>query len=160
MGNWSSKQTVPCLDLNRYQGTWIEVAKFTEGDLVPNFKTIFYKTNLDGKSMEVTETTEDTLSIKGNIIQINDCYPGRLFISFPIQSGKIYTLYDRNIGNYWVLYTDYDNYAIVSTPDEKCLWILSRKESNTYQSINNLKYILLKRGYVLDKLIINTKTFI
>jgi apolipoprotein D and lipocalin family protein len=116
-------QTVPYVDLNRYAGVWYEIASYPQR---------FQK--------GCTHTTaEYSLSDKGYLIVENLCKKDSLNGRDSYIKGKAFV--EPNSGNsklkvqffwpftgkYWIidLADDY-SYAVVSHPNRKYLWILSR----------------------------------
>lgn len=142
-------QTVANVDLNRYAGKWYEIASFLQ-----RFQ----------KGCTCT-TAEYTATDNGYIIVENRCNKdsptGKQFYI----KGKAFV--EKNSGNaklkvqffwpfwakYWIidLADDY-SYAVVSHPNKKYLWILSRTgrmDEITYQQITNR---LKEKGFDLTKL--------
>lgn len=116
-------ETVPFVDLNRYTGTWYEIASFPQS----------FQKGCCGT------TATYTLSEKGYVVVENACFRNSLSGKRSYIKGKAFV--DRNSGNaklrvqffwpirgkYWIIELD-DNYewAAVSHPNRKYLWILSR----------------------------------
>ncbi len=140
--------TVQELDLQRYLGTWYEIARFDnrfERDLVG--VTATYSLREDGKIKVLNQGYENTLDGKLSVAEgkakLTD-KPGKLKVSF-----------------FWIFYADYlvmeldDNYqwALIGSSSDKYLWILSRSPKLE----NNIKNLILhqaaKRGYDTSKLI-------
>ena len=128
-------QTVANVDLNSYVGKWYEIASYPQ-----RFQ----------KGCQCT-TAEYTLSDKGYVIVENRCNRDSIKGKQSYIKGKAFV--EKNSGNaklkvqffwpfkgkYWIidLADDY-SYAVVSHPNRKYLWILSRtpKMDNTiYQQI-------------------------
>lgn len=140
--------TVTELDLQRYLGTWYEIARFDhrfERGLVG--VTATYSLREDGKIKVVNQGYENSLDGKLSIAEgraklTNE--PGKLKVSF-----------------FWIFYADYfvleldENYqwALIGSSSDKYLWILSR----TTKLEDNVKNLILhhaaKRGYDTSKLI-------
>lgn len=141
-------ETVKKLDLNRYLGTWYEIARFDhrfERGLVG--ATATYSMLEDGKIKVVNQGRKNVLDGKLSIAEgkaklTSD--PGKLKVSF-----------------FWIFYADYfvleldDEYqwALIGSSSAKYLWILSR----TPQLDDNVKNMILhkaeNRGYNTSKLI-------
>lgn len=130
-----SLETVPYVDLNRYAGKWYEIASYPQ-----KFQ----------KGCHCT-TAEYSLSDKGYVIVVNRCNKDSIDGKQSSIKGKAFV--EKNSGNaklkvrffwpfsgkYWIidLADDY-TYAVVSHPNRKYLWILSRTPSmndNTYDQI-------------------------
>ena len=58
-------------------------------------------------------------------------------------------------GDYWVLYTDYSQIALVGSPDYKYLWVLSRNEHPDQQVVTKIVNYAQKLGYPTQLLIYN-----
>lgn len=133
--NAQKLQTVPNVDLNKYAGKWYEIASYPQ---------IFQK------GCHCT-TAEYTLSEKGYMIVENRCNRDSVNGKQSYIKGKAFV--EKNSGNaklkvqffwpfkakYWIidLADDY-SYAVVSLPNKKYLWILSRKskmDDKVYQDI-------------------------
>ena len=133
--NAQTLQTVPNVDLNKYAGKWFEIASYPQ-----RFQ----------KGCHCT-TAEYTLSEKGYVIVENRCNRDSVKGKQSYIKGKAFV--EKNSGNaklkvqffwpfkgkYWIidLANDY-SYAVVSHPNKKYLWILSRTskmDSIVYQGI-------------------------
>ncbi|MEO5571896.1 MAG: lipocalin family protein [Bacteroidia bacterium] len=142
-------QTVANVDLKKYAGKWYEIASYPQ-----RFQ----------KGCHCT-TAEYTLSEKGYVIVENRCNRDSVNGKQSYIKGKAFA--ENNTGNaklkvqffwpfkdkYWIidLADDY-SYAVVSHPNRKYLWILSRTpkmEEEIYQQIiSRLKLM----GFDLNKL--------
>jgi lipocalin len=141
-------ETVKELDLNRYLGTWYEIARFDhrfERGLVG--ATATYSMRDDGKIKVINQGYENTLDGKLSVAEgkaklTGD--PGKLKVSF------FWIFY----GDYFILELDNDyQWALIGSSSDKYLWILSR----TPQLDDQTKGLILKkaekRGYDTSKLI-------
>jgi apolipoprotein D and lipocalin family protein len=147
--NAQKLQTVPNVDLNKYAGKWYEIASYPQ-----TFQ----------KGCHCT-TAEYTLSEKGYMIVENRCNRDSVNGKQSYIKGKAFV--EKNSGNaklkvqffwpfkakYWIidLADDY-SYAVVSHPNKKYLWILSRKskmDDKVYQEI--ISRLKLK-GFDLSRL--------
>lgn len=142
-------QTVPRVDLKKYSGKWYEISSYPQ-----QFQ----------KGCHCT-TAEYTLSEKGYVIVENRCNKDSINGKQSYIKGKAFV--EKNSGNakfkvqffwpftgkYWIidLADDY-SYAVVSHPNKKYLWILSRSpkmEEEIYQqTICRLK----EKGFDTTKL--------
>ena len=142
-------QTVPKVDLNKYAGKWYEIASFPQP-----FQ----------KGCHCT-TAEYTLSDKGYVIVENRCnrdsingkqsyIKGKAFVVDGSGNAKLMVQFFWPFrAKYWIigLADDY-SYAVVSHPNKKYLWILSRTpkmDDVTYQQIISK---LRVKGFDLTKL--------
>ena len=149
IANSQAVQTVPFVDLTKYVGKWYEIASFPQ----------FFQ-----KGCTCT-TAEYTATDKGYITVENRCNKNSIDGKQSYIKGKVFV--EKNTGNaqlkvqffwpfkgkYWIidLADDY-SYAVVSEPDRKYLWILSRTPKMneiTYQQILNR---LTNTGFDLSKL--------
>lgn len=142
-------ETVPSVDLNKYAGKWFEIASYPQ-----RFQ----------KGCNCT-TAEYTLSEKGYVIVENRCNKGSVNGKQSYIKGKAFV--EEGSGNaklkvqffwpfkckYWIidLADDY-SYAVVSNPNRKYLWILSRTskmdDAVYLQIISRLK----SKGFDISKL--------
>jgi apolipoprotein D and lipocalin family protein len=142
-------QTVPNVDLKKYCGKWYEIASYPQ-----RFQ----------KGCHCT-TAEYTLTDKDYVIVENRCNRDSVSGKQSYIKGKAFV--EKNSGNaklkvqffwpfrakYWIidLANDY-SYAVVSHPNKKYLWILSRtpvmSDAIYVQIISRLK----EKGFDLDKI--------
>ena len=142
-------ETVPMVDLSRYAGKWYEIAAYPQ-----RFQ----------KNCHCT-TAEYTATDKGYLIVENRCNKDSVGGKLSSVKGKAFI--EKNSGNaklkiqffwpfrgkYWIidLADDY-SYAVVSHPNKKYLWILSRtlkiKEDVYIKIISRLK----AKGFDLSKI--------
>ena len=142
-------QTVPYVDLKKYAGKWYEIATYPQ----------FFQ-----KGCHCT-TAEYTWTEHGYVIVENRCNKERVLGPVSYIKGKAFV--EAGSGNaklkvqffwpfrgkYWIieLAEDY-SYAVVSHPNKKYLWILSRTstmEESLYQKILSS---LQSKGFDLSKL--------
>jgi len=143
------KTTVKELDLNRYLGTWYEIARFPhsfEKDLVG--VTATYSLRPDGKIEVLNQGYKYMLDgEKSSIV-------GKAKIPDSLQSGKL------KVSFFWFFYADYyvleldENYqyAMIGSKSPKYFWILSRTPQMDPATYDRLLEKARKRGYNLDKL--------
>jgi len=143
-------QTVPQVELDRYLGTWYEIARFPQWfqkNCVASKAT--YALREDGKMTVLNECRDKTLdgklrTAKGTAWAVDKNTNAKLKVRFfwPFS------------GDYWVidLGPDYE-YAVVGHPKRTYLWILSRTprmDPGTYDAILER---LKAQGYDLGPLI-------
>ncbi len=114
--------TVPSVDLNRYTGTWYEIARLPnrfETDCTANI-TATYKI-LDDRKIEVINQCEKSTNqikrSKGTAKVVEKSGNAKLKVTFfwPFS------------GDYWILdLGEKYEYAVVGEPSRKYLWVLSR----------------------------------
>ncbi len=142
--------TVSELNLDKYLGTWYEIARFPhsfEKDLVG--VTANYQLREDGKIKVTNSGYKNTLDGeydeaigKAKIPDpIND--PGKLKVSFFLFF----------YGDYYVLKLDENyQYALIGSSTPKYLWILSRTPQMDDETYNMLVAEAQQRGYDISKL--------
>jgi lipocalin len=137
--------TVENFELNRYLGTWYEIARFQnsfEKDLVG--VTAKYSLRDDGKIKVVNSGYKDSFSgkyktITGKAKVPDKSNPAKLKVSFFLFF----------YGDYYVLELDTVNYgyALVGSSSENYLWILSRTPSLPAEIYDMLVSKARDRGY-------------
>jgi len=144
--NAQELKTVSSVDLKKYSGTWYEIASFPQ-----RFQ----------KGCEFT-TAEYTPTDKGYVIVENRCkrngnesyIKGKAFVDKNSGNAKLKVQFFWPFkGKYWIidLADDY-SYAVVSHPDKKYLWILSRKPTLDEEVYNGIISRLKEKGFDLRKL--------
>jgi apolipoprotein D and lipocalin family protein len=152
----SAPQTMQQVDLQRYQGTWYELAR------LPMFfqrhcaqSEAHYQLQPDGS----VAVLNSCLSLSGERLQASgQAVPqqagdsAKLWVRFDNWFSRLFPNLTR--GDYWVLYLD-PNYqlALVGNPNRKFLWILSRTQQVSAQTREQLIKIARERGYDTDALI-------
>ena len=141
-------QTVEKVDLERYLGTWYEIARYEH----------FFEKDCKNVSANYSIMDEETIKVinKCTKIQTNEKKEvfGRAYATDFTNSKLKVSFFRPFYGDYWVLILDekYD-YVVVGTPSREYLWILSRT-SNLDEKIK--KEILQKLptlGFDTSKLI-------
>jgi apolipoprotein D and lipocalin family protein len=142
-------KTVPNVDLNKYAGKWYEIASYPQ---------IFQK------GCHCT-TAEYSLSEKGYVIVENRCnkdsvngkqsyIKGKAFVEKGSGNAKLKVQFFWPFkGKYWIidLADDY-SYAVVSHPNKKYLWILSRTPEMDNAVYEQILSRLKEKGFDLTKL--------
>lgn len=142
-------RTVPNVDLNKYAGKWYEIASYPQ----------WFQ-----KGCHCT-TAEYTLSEKGYVIVENRCNRDSVTGKQSYIKGKAFV--EKHSGNaklkvqffwpfkakYWIieLADDY-SYAVVSHPNKKYLWILSRTSKMDEAVYREIISRLKLKGFDLSKL--------
>jgi lipocalin len=141
--------TVKELDLNRYLGTWYEIARFPhsfEKGLVG--VTANYSLRTDGKIRVINKGYENSLNGKLSVAE------GKAKISDKADTGKL------KVSFFWIFYADYYvleldaeyKYVMIGSSSPKYFWILSRTPQMDESTYNMLLDKARTRGYNLDKL--------
>lgn len=141
---------VDSVDLNKYIGTWYEIARFPhsfEKDLVG--VTATYEFRDDGKIKVINQGYKFSLDGKhkksiGKAKIPDKSVPSKLKVSFFLFF----------YGDYYILELDEDyQYALVGSSSPNYLWILSRTPQMDSSTYNMLVENAKNRGYDVSKLI-------
>jgi len=148
----STLDVVRSVDLNRYVGTWYEIARYPNSfqpeDCVAT--TANYELREDGK-INVLNTCR-----KGSPDGPEKSAKGKAWVVDPLTNAKIKVQFFWPFsGDYWIIQLgEQYEYAVVGHPDRTYLWILSRTpqiEPDLYiQIIARLK----QQGYDPSKLLV------
>jgi len=141
---------VPDVDLNRYQGTWYEIARLPfrfEAKL--KCITATYTLREDGRINVLNsghlKSDPGTVSKARAVAFIPDSkVPAKLKVQFfwPFK------------GNYWIMELDSNyRYVMIGEPSFKYLWILSREKELDSGILESLKKKAAEAGYNLSDLI-------
>jgi apolipoprotein D and lipocalin family protein len=146
--------TVHKVDLNRYAGTWYEIARIPnrfQDQCVKNV-TATYELREDGKIDVINRCVEDDGSIdeaEGIAQVVDESTFSKLEVSFVSFFG-IRPFW----GDYWILGLEENyKYAVVGDPSRDYGWILSRSQKMKKEDLNACYEILRKQGYDPDKFI-------
>lgn len=144
-----SVETVPFVDLKRYSGKWYEIAsypqRFQEGC---HCTTAEYTPTDKGYVIVENRCNKDSVNGKQSYIK------GKAFVEKNSGNAKLKVQFFWPFrGKYWIidLADDY-SYAVVSHPNRKYLWILSRTakmDGSVYEGIISR---LKSKGFDLGKL--------
>jgi len=141
---------VSSVDLNRYAGTWYEIARLP----------FYFERDLKNTTATYTLREDGRITVLNQGQNIND--PGKK------KSAKaVAWIPDKNVpgklkvqffwpfsGDYWILDLDKDyKYALVGDPSYKYLWILSREKKMEETTYNMLLKKAIDNGYDLGPLI-------
>lgn len=155
ISNAQTLKTVPQVDLSKYAGKWYEIASYPQ-----RFQ----------KGCHCT-TAQYTLSKKGYVVVENRCNRDSITGKQSYIKGKAFV--EKNSGNaklqvqffwpfkgkYWIidLADDY-SYAVVSHPNRKYLWILSRTPTMDNTIYQQILTRLTDKGFDLTKLRLTIQT--
>lgn len=133
--------TVPSVDLDRYTGTWYEIAR------LPMW---FQRHCVDSKAT-YTLHADGAIGVRNDCVTdagAHDYIEGVARVVDPQTNARLTVVFDNFFarlfgpsrdGNYWILALDPDyRSAMVGTPDRRYLWILSRHprlDDATYQQL-------------------------
>ncbi|NDC23982.1 MAG: hypothetical protein EB078_03815 [Proteobacteria bacterium] len=140
--------TVPHVDLKRYLGEWYEIASYP----------MFFQKGCVATKATYTERTD------GRIDVLNECRKATFEGPLKTASGvakvmdtqtnaKLKVRFFIGWGDYWIIDLD-DNYqwAVVSEPRMKYLWILSRNRWLDEDIYRNILARLKEKGFDLSRL--------
>jgi apolipoprotein D and lipocalin family protein len=141
-----SLEVVPHVELEKYLGTWYEIAhlpaKFQEGC---NETTATYTLSKDGSISVLNQCTKNgkVKRAKGKAKVVDKNSNAKLKVTF------FWPFY----GDYWIikLGNNYD-YAVVGTPNRNYLWILSRTPQMDDKLYSQLIEYVKSKGFDVNKL--------
>lgn len=147
------------IDLERYQGTWYEIARFPNrfqrvcaGDV-----TAKYSLEDDGKIEVVNQCRKQEGSlVTANGVAKRTAEPAKLKVRF---APAFLAFLPFVWADYWIvdLAKDY-SYAVVGSPDRKYLWILSRERVMDQSLYELIEGRLESEGFQVDQLVKTTQT--
>ena len=141
-------QTVQKVDINRYLGTWYEIARYEH----------FFEKDCKNVSANYSMLDEQTIKV------VNRCTNmltnekkeaiGRAYATDDTNSKLKVSFFRPFYGDYWVMILDenYD-YVVVGTPSREYLWILYRKPILDEKIKNEILQKLPTLGFDASKLI-------
>jgi apolipoprotein D and lipocalin family protein len=151
----SNFDVVKELDINKYVGTWYEIARLPNSfEKGLECVTAIYSIRDDGK-IEVEnrghliKDHSKIKKVKGVAWVPDKGAPAKLKVQFfwPFS------------GNYWVLHLDKDyNFALVGDPSRKYLWVLSKTSDLDGVVYNSLLEIAKNKGFDIQKIEIVAQT--
>ena len=141
-------QTVEKVELNKYLGTWYEIARYEH----------FFERDCKNVTANYSMMNEETIKVINRCtkIQTNEKKEaiGRAYATDDTNSKLKVSFFRPFYGDYWVLMLDENyKYAVVGTPSREYLWILAR----TSKLDEKIKKDILKKlpslGFDSSKLI-------
>lgn len=146
---------VPEVDLNRYAGTWHEIAHlpmFFQRHCVGDI-TAQYTLQADGKVgvRNACRTRDGSMDASEGVARPVPGKPGALQVRFaPDWLSWLPMVW----ADYWVVELDPDyRWAVVGGPSTKYLWVLSREPSMERTLFEQIRDRARERGYPVDKLV-------
>lgn len=140
-------KTVPNVDIQKYLGTWYEIARyehFFEKGCSNVTATYTLKDNADIKVVNRCDKGEEKLSEAVGVAYATDESNSKLKVSF----------FRPFYGNYWIIMLDEQyKYAVIGDPSREYLWILSRTPTLDKKTTQMILQKLPDMGYATDKLI-------
>ena len=141
---------VPSVDLNKYAGTWYEIARLPNSfESKLKCITATYSLREDGRITVLNKghyisNPEKINTAKGVAWVPDKTNPAKLKVQFfwPFS------------GNYWIMELDKDyRYVLIGEPSFKYLWILARDKNLDETTLQMLKKKAIDASYDLSKLI-------
>lgn len=143
--NVYDNSVIDYVDLNRYLGSWYEIARFDHGFERGMYATKAHYTLKEDGSIEVVNSGYKNGKFKQSVgkAKLTDT-PARLRVSF---FGPFYS-------DYRILMLDPDyQYALVGSKSQKYLWILSRTPEMSIDALDLVLNEAESRGYEVTNLI-------
>ncbi|WP_439886563.1 lipocalin family protein [Pseudomonas sp. MBLB4123] len=158
-GAGAPPQAVERVDLQRYQGTWYELARlpmFFQRNCAQS--EAHYGLQDDGslKVVNRCRTHEgEWQQVEGRAVAQVAGRTDRLWVQFDNWFGRLLPGLAR--GEYWVLYLDADyRSALVGHPDRDYLWLLARTPQVAPAVRDKLLEVAREQGYATERLIWRT----
>ncbi len=147
--NYQKMETVSTVDLNKYAGKWYEIA---------SYPTVFQK-GCTNTSAEYLITDKDYVKVinrcnKDSVNGIAKSIEGKAYIVKNSNNTKLRVQFFWPFkGDYWIigLADDY-SWAVVSHPNRKYLWILSRTRVMDQSVYNTIIRLIKDKGLNPEKL--------
>lgn len=152
----STPPTVASLDLQRYLGTWYEIARLPMRHEPPDYTDITATYRLDDEGAIRVENRAidgegERREAIGQARPADPADPTRLEVSF-LPDGLRWIPFTR--GDYWILRLDPDyRTALVGSPDYRYLWLLHREPTLDPAVREDFLGTARRLGYALDDLI-------
>lgn len=141
-------QTVEKVELNKYLGTWYEIARYEH----------FFEKDCKNVTANYSMMNEETIKVINRCtkIQTNEKKEamGRAYAIDETNSKLKVSFFRPFYGDYWVLMLDENyKYAVVGTPSREYLWILARTSKLDEKIKNEILEKLPSLGFDTSKLI-------
>lgn len=154
---WAKNElaTIPSLNVQRYMGTWYEIAKYPnpfQKNCVSN-TVATYEAQPNGTVRVTNRCSESDGKVKeaiGEARQIGNATSPKLEVRFaPAWLSFLPFVW----GNYWVIDLDADYQLVaISEPRQEFLWVLSRTPAPNPEAYKLLTERLAKKGFDLKKM--------
>lgn len=156
MSHHDDPATAPSVDLERYLGTWYEIARLPMRHEPPDYRdiTATYALQEDGKVRVANRAIDgegEPQESVGEATPVRGSHNSKLEVSF-LPDGLRWIPFTK--GDYWILRVDPDyRVALVGSPDRKYLWLLAREPR--IDSATRLEFLATAQaqGFELDELI-------
>ena len=149
-------ETVPYVDLQKYMGTWHEIAAFPQRFQKGCHCTkAEYKFNPEKGYVEVRNSCRKN-SPSGKL----DVANGKAFVEDKQTNSKLKVQFFWPFkGDYWIidLAPDY-SYAVVGAPNREYLWILSRQKQMDKALYNKIVAGIQQKGFDVSRLVLSDQS--
>ncbi len=143
-------RTVAYVQINRYLGTWYEIAHFPQSFQKDCTRTTAnYSLRSDGEIDVLNQCRKGSKNGKESVAK------GRARVVDKTTNAKLEVSFFRPFwGDYWILElgNEYE-YAVVGHPSRDYLWILSRTPTMDEETFQRIIAGLQKQGYETDRLV-------
>ena len=141
-------QTVQKVELNKYLGTWYEIARYEH----------FFERDCKNVTANYSMMNEETIKVINRCTKIQTNAKkeaiGRAYAIDETNSKLKVSFFRPFYGDYWVIMLDENyKYAVVGTPSREYLWILSRDSKLDEKIKNEILEKLPSLGFDTSKLI-------
>ena len=141
-------QTVEKVDLNKYLGTWYEIARYEH----------FFEKDCKNVSANYSMMDEETIKVINRCTKITTNKKkeamGRAYAVDESNSKLKVSFFRPFYGDYWVLILDENyEYVVVGTPNRGYLWILARQKTISDEIKNSILEKLPSLGFDASKFI-------
>ncbi len=156
-------KTVNTVDLNRYLGTWYEIARFPNRFQKDCDQAKAEYKLVDENEIEVTNTCKklsdgSLKQVQGVAKIVDEKSNAKLKVNF-VPGWLRWTGIGN--GNYWIIELDSEyQYAVISEPDREYLWILSRTPSISKKLYDELLKKISAHHLDVSKLIFSNSSAI
>ena len=148
-GSKEKLSTIQQLNIEKYQGTWYEIARLPNSfEKGLKCVTANYTLMKSGKIKVVNKgfsTTKNSFKTADGVAWVPDAeFPGQLKVRF----------FWPFAGNYYIIALGEDySYALVGDPSRKYLWILSRTKTMDHDLYNKLLDTAKSKGFPVNSVI-------
>jgi apolipoprotein D and lipocalin family protein len=141
-------QTVASVDINRYLGTWYEIA---------NFPRFFQRQCVGDTTADYTARKDGNVDVQNRCRKRDGSFDEAHGVAELVKgsnNAKLeVTFLPPFSGDYWIIGLDPDyRWSVVASPNRKSLWILSRTPQLPKTQLDLALKVLNEQGYPLDKL--------
>ena len=147
--NYPALEVVPTVDLNRYAGTWYEIASLPVSAQKGCLCTKAEYSLMDDGVIKVVNTCRKN-SPNGEV----DRAEGKAFVVPGSNNAKLRVQFFWPFrGDYWILELENDySYAVVGVPSRKYCWILSRTPQMDPEILEMLVQRLKAKGFGVSRM--------